>query len=186
MTTQIKFGRLKTREFASPEKLLRAVPCEPGMNVVDLGCGNGHFAVAAGLAVGNKGRVEALDILDEALSHTATLARLRGIQNVATRSCNLELFNASGLIEQSFDLAIMSGLLHQILNKSNAIREAYRLLKSGGRLLVVEWTKDSPLGPAWAERLDIAETRKLLEAHGFRPSGELPAGSFHYALLYAK
>ena len=55
------------------------------------------------------------------------------------------------------------------------------------------------VGPALVEsaaggvRLVIArvDARQLatvheLEAHGFRPSGELPAGSFHYALLYAK
>lgn len=186
MTTQIKLSKIKTREFLNPEKLLKAIPLEPGMTVVDMGCGNGHYAVSAGTIVGSQGQVHALDILEEALSQTATLARLHGIHNVSTRVCNLELFGSCGLEEQSGDLVVMSGLLHQLHNKANAIREAYRLLKTGGRLLVVEWTKDSPFGPAGALRLDEDETRELLEAHGFRPVSELPAGSFHYALLYAK
>lgn len=186
MTMPSKFGRLGTREFVDPEKLLKAIPVEPGMNVVDMGCGNGHYAVMAGQLAGSKGQVQALDILEDALSQTATLARLHGIQNISTKVCNLELFGACGLPEQSTDLAIMSGLLHQLKNKTNALREAYRLLKTGGRLLLVEWTKDSPLGPAQSERLEEEGVRKLLEESGFRPVSSLPAGSFHYALLYTK
>ena len=186
MNTQVQIGNPKTRQFVDPEKLLRAIPLEPNMRVVDMGCGNGHFSVTVGTMIGSKGQVEALDILDEALSQTATLARLRGIQNVSTRVCNLELFSSCPLAEQDFDLVIMSGILHQLKNQSNAVREAYRLLKTGGRLLVVEWTPDSPLGPAMSERLDKQKVSQLLEAHSFRPERELPAGSFHYALLYRK
>ena len=186
MTTLTTIRNPKTRQFVDPEKLLKAVPLEPNMRVVDMGCGNGHFAVTAGSMIGSKGQVEALDILDEALSQTATLARLRGIQNVSTRICNLELFGSCPLAEQDFDLVIMAGILHQLENPSNAVREAYRLLKTGGRLLVVEWTPESPLGPVASERQDKETIRRLLETHSFRPERELPAGSFHYALLYAK
>ena len=186
MTTQLKFGRLGTREFLNPEKLLKAIPVEPGMSVVDMGCGNGHYAVIAGQMVGSKGQVQALDVLEDALSQTATLSRLHGIQNVSTRVCNLELVGSCGLPEQAYDLAIMSGILHQLKNKANAVREAYRLLKTGGGLLVVEWNQDSPLGPSVSERLGAPEVRKILEEHGFRPAKEFPAGSFHYAFLYVK
>jgi len=190
---------VKTRSFLNPEALLKSVPLEPDMTVVDLGCGNGHYTAAAALLVGKKGQVHAFDILDESLSQTATLARMIGVQNVSTRQCNLEKFGSCDLEAQSADVAVMSSILHQLENKENAIREAYRLLKTGGRLLVVEWNKDAILGPSVSERISPEEIRGLLERNGFRPArpqrlsasdggrvGELPAGSFHYALLYTK
>lgn len=170
----------------NPEALLKNIPLEPDMVVVDLGCGNGHYAVSAGQLVGKKGEVHAFDVLEEALSQTATLARLAGIQNVSTRQCDLEKFRSCDLEGSCADIVIVSSLLHQLKNKENVVREAYRLLKTGGRLLVVEWTKDSSLGPEVSERMEEAELRGLLERHGLRPVAELPAGSFHYALLYAK
>ena len=176
----------KTRTFLNPETLLRSIPLEPDMTVVDLGCGNGHYATSAGQLVGKKGQVHAFDLMEEALSQTATLARLQGIQNVSTRQCNLEKFGSCDLEEQSADVAILGSILHQLENKENLIREAYRLLKTGGQLLVVEWKKDSSLGPPLAERVSETEARAMLEANGLRPVRELPAGSFHYALLYVK
>ena len=170
----------------NPETLLRSIPLEPDMTVVDLGCGNGHYTVAAGQLVGKKGQVHAFDLMEDALSQTATLARLQGIQNVSTRQCNLEKFGSCDLEEQSADVAIIGSVMHQLLNRENLIREAYRLLKTSGQLLVVEWQKDSPIGPPIPERIGEEEIRSLLESHGLRPVRELPAGSFHYALLYTK
>ncbi|OGE76648.1 MAG: hypothetical protein A3C85_01530 [Candidatus Doudnabacteria bacterium RIFCSPHIGHO2_02_FULL_48_21] len=190
---------VKTRSFLNPETLLRSVPLEPDMTVVDLGCGNGHYAATAAMLVGKKGQVHAFDILEEALSQTATLARLQGAQNVATRQCDLEKIGSCNLQEQSADVVVVSSILHQLKNKENAIREAYRLLKTGGRLLLVEWKKDSMIGPKVAERIGEKEIREILEHNGFRPArpqrlsasdggrvSDLPAGSFHYALLYTK
>src|SRR3989338_4718698 len=183
----------KVREFINPEKLLSAIPVEPGMVVADFGAGNGHFAVAAARLAGRKGQVRAYDIMEEALSQTATLARMSGVPNVSTHQCNLEKVGACDLEETSADLVIMSSILHQVAGKDNLIREAYRVLKTGGRILVVEWKKESPLGPAVSERLDMAAARQLLEARGLHPAspaggppGELPAGAFHYALMYSK
>ena len=156
------------------------------MKIADFGCGNGHYAAAAGILVGSSGEVFALDILEEALSQTAALARLSGAHNVSTRQCNLEKFGGCNLPETSCDLVIASGILHQTENRDNVLKEAYRVLKTGGRILVVEWQKNSPFGPVVADRLDVISARQLLEKQGFRPGFDLPAGSFHYALLYTK
>ena len=176
----------KTREFVNPEQVLAAVPVQPGMVVADFGCGSGHFAVAAADMAGRKGQVHAYDVLEEALSQTATLARLKGLQNVSTHQCDMEKFGACDLSELTADLVVISGLLHQLTNRDNAIREAYRALKTGGRILIVEWKKDSPLGPNVSDRVDSADVKILLEKHGLRPVAELPAGAFHYALVYSK
>ena len=176
----------KTKTFLDREKLLRAIPLAPNMTVADFGCGNGYYAVAAGSIVGKKGRIFALDIMEDALSQTSTLAKLVGLHNVSTESCDLEKFGSCKLPDTMADVVIMASLLHQADNKDNVIREAYRVLKTGGYLVVIEWNSDALMGPAPKERLSETAVRELLEKHGLRPAGTLPAGAFHYALLYKK
>lgn len=156
------------------------------MTVADFGCGNGYYAVAAGSIVGKKGQIFAFDILEDCLSQTATLAKLVGLHNVSTRLADLEKFDSSGLPDVSCDLVIVSSLLHQVENQDNVAREAYRVLKTGGRILAVEWRSDALFGPETTLRVSSDTLRKLLEENGFRPIKELPAGAFHYALLYSK
>lgn len=176
----------QTKTFLDPEQLLREIPLETGMTVADFGCGNGYYAVAAGSIVGKKGQVHAVDILDEALSQTATLARLTRLNNVATHHCNLEDVGTCPLADTSCDAVILSSLLHLVQNAEPVLREAYRVLKTGGKIIVVEWKAGGAIGPGPEHRVPEAEARRLLEKYGFHPQSELPAGSFHYALLYSK
>ncbi len=156
------------------------------MAVADFGCGNGYYAVAASELVGNSGQVFAIDVLEEALSQTATLAKLMGFSNVSTKQCDLEKLGSCPLADTSCDLVIMASFLHQVENKDNLVREAYRVLKTGGRLVVVEWQSEAVWGPIPAKRVSRQAVQQLLEKYSFRPVTELPAGSFHYALLYSK
>src|SRR3989344_2798503 len=163
---------IKTREFVNPETLLKAVPIEPGMVIADFGCGNGHYTTAAAELAGKKGHVTAFDVMEEALSQTATLAKLLGLHNVATRQCDLEKLGSCAMPETSCDLVIISGIMHQSDKRENVLREAYRVLKTGGRILVVEWEADSPLGPAAADRISKSDMQGLLEKFSFRPLSE--------------
>lgn len=172
--------------FLDPQMLLSEVPLAPGMVVADFGCGNGYYSTAAASKIGQKGQVFAIDIMLDALSQTATLAKMEGLRNIIMRQCDLEKFGACDLPETSCDLVIAASLLHQIENKDNAMREAYRALKTGGKILVVEWLPEAKLGPAPRDRLLATEAKNLLEKNGFRPVKELAAGAFHYALLYQK
>src|SRR3989344_5278301 len=136
----------KAQKFLDPEKLLFSVPVTSDMVVADFGCGNGYYSVAAAKIVGKKGQVYALDILEDALSQTATLAKLNSIPNITTRQCDLEKLGACQIPDTSCDFAIISSILHQLENKENVIREAYRVLKTGGKLIVVDGSRLRRLG----------------------------------------
>src|SRR3989344_3278201 len=136
--------KTKDRTFVNPDQLLKAVPVEPGMMIADFGCGNGHYTAAAAQLAGRQGQVQAFDVMEEALSQTATLAKLLGLHNVTTRQCDLEKLGSCKLPETTCDLVIISGIMHKSEDHENVLREAYRILKTGGRLLVVEWEMESP------------------------------------------
>ena len=174
------------KKFLEPNELLKLVPVERGMIVADFGAGSGHYALASAQLVGRSGEIFALDILEDSLSQIAASARLTGIHNISTQICDLEKMGSCQLLDTSCDLVIVSSVLHQAEQKDSIIREAYRVLKTGAKVLVVDWTSDAVFGPPVGERIRKDEVRNLLEKHGFRPVKELPAGSFHYALLYSK
>lgn len=176
----------RTQVFVNPEKLLQTIPVEPGMNIADFGCGNGHYTVAAAGMAGAKGAVYALDILEEALAQTATHAKLLGLFNVTTKLCDLEKFGSCPVPDITCDLVILGSLLHIIKDRDSVLRAAYRVLRTGGKLLVVEWLPGSFFGPPPSLRLPKEDVQALVEKSGFRPVRELPAGSFHYAFLYQK
>lgn len=172
--------------FVKPENLLKNISLKQGMTVADFGCGSGHYTVAAAAQVGAKGQVYALDVQEEALSHTATHAKLLGLHNVSTKLCDLEKFGSCPVPETSCDLVILGSVLHQVQDRDNVLRYAYRVLKTGGWLVAVEWLPDAFFGPPQPERISKEVIQTLIEKFSFRPAGVLPAGSFHYALLYQK
>lgn len=176
----------KVQTFLNPVDLLAQVGLDEGMNVADFGCGNGYFAIAAAKIVGSNGQVYALDILEHMLSQTASQAKLEDAYNVTTIYCDLEKTGSTEIEDQSCDLVIVSNFLHQVNSKDGILREAYRILKTGGQILTIEWEATSALGPPRSERVPRADMEKLLEKYGFTPVKDLRAGSFHYALLYKK
>lgn len=186
MAIATKQNSINLPRFLDPGSLLASVPVTPGMVVADFGCGNGYYSVAAGSLIGSQGEVHAIDIMEDALSQTGSLAKLLRLRNINLHQCDLEKSGASELAATSCDLVILASLLHQVPKKENVIREAYRVLKTGGKILVVEWKPEAKLGPALADRIADSEARSLLERQGFRPISNLPAGAYHYALLYGK
>jgi ArsR family transcriptional regulator len=100
--------------------------------VGDLGCGTGQLAATLAPCVG---RVIAVDQSRAMLA--AARARLPGLTNVELRQGNLE---SLPIADAELDAAVMSLVLHYVPEPLEALREARRVLKPAGRLLVVDMT----------------------------------------------
>ncbi len=98
--------------------------------VGDLGCGTGALLTTLAQSVG---RVIGVDASDEMLA--AARARLRSTDNVELRRGSLE---ALPIEDATLDAATMMLVLHHVASPGAAIAEAARVLKPGGRLLVVD------------------------------------------------
>jgi SAM-dependent methyltransferase len=104
---------------------------EPGMVVLDLGCGVGFDAFVAAQIVGPMGRVVGVDISPEMLA-VADAARIEaGFSQIDFREAAIEALPFS---DASFDVALSNGVVNLIPDKPAALREVFRVLKSGGRL----------------------------------------------------
>jgi ubiquinone/menaquinone biosynthesis C-methylase UbiE len=152
-----------------------------------LGCGNGFFTLPAAKIVGDSGKVWAVDVLEESLSKIMSLARLSRYKNVRTLHHDLESGQPSAIGDLSCDFAIVGKVLPQLRQTQNFIREIYRLLKTEGWILLVEWKKQqSPIGPAYETRIAEEAAVALFTKQGFKLVKSLPADSYHYALLLQK
>lgn len=157
-----------------------------GATVADFGAGNGYYPVAAAKLVGENGMVYAVDAKNEALEATMSAARHEGLKNIYTVRHDMEL-PGTPIADSSCDGVVLSGILHLSHLRDNVARESYRVLKTGGRLVVIEWKKEPlPFGPSIDSRIAQADLPGILAASGFRLQAEIPADAFHYAMVFLK
>jgi len=153
---------------------------QPGEVVLDLGSGGGIDCFLAADKVGAAGYVYGVDMTDEMLAVARRGAERQGRANVEFRKGVIE---ALPIDSACVDVIISNCVLNLSPDKPAAFREAFRVLRSGGRLaisdVVVDGTLDDlPVSEAqirsalsWAGcaagALTIAELTRLLEAAGF-------------------
>jgi len=114
------------------DALIRAASPTGTEQVLDVGCGAGHTALA--LAPRVRG-VTAIDVTPEMLGVAAELAKTRGVANVSFRHADATAlpFDAS-----SFDLATSRYSAHHFADPAAALTELARVLRPGGRFLLVD------------------------------------------------
>jgi len=168
--------------------IFEKVGLEQGMNVGDLGCGNlGYFSVPAAKIVGKTGIVYAVDILKPVLLSVDGIAKKEGLDNIKTVWSNLEIVGATKIPEASLDLVATINMLFQSDKDEVVLKEAYRLVKSGGKLLIVDWKSvDVPFGPKLETRIKKEDAIKFSQDAGFKLLEEFEAGPYHFGLIFVK
>ena len=157
-----------------------------GQVVADLGCGNGFYVLPAAQMIGPTGMVYAVDVQTQKLAATVSIANQFGYKNVRVVQANLGK-PILDIPQNSCDLVIVGNILHEIESKEELIKNVYRVLKSPGRVVAVEWKRTAtPFGPPLERRLDQAKLEIMLQMAGFRKDKDLLADGYHYAVLYEK
>lgn len=168
-------------EILPPRELLQRAGVRRGMHVADIGCGPGFFTFPAASLVGPTGTVYAIDISEEMLQVIREKSAARGSRNVIPLAT---AENALPLPDQVADVALVAFVLHEAEDRPAFLREVARILKPGGRVLLLEWdAREMPMGPPTAERLAPPESRALLEAAGIAVVEEFAPNPFHYGII---
>ncbi len=176
-----------TPSFLDPVVTIGEFGITPAMRVADFGCGAGHLTILLAQAVGDQGRVTALDIMEDKLDSVRVQAKASGLENVDTVRANLEVLGSTGLADQSQDVVLLANILFQSNKKSEILKEASRVLKIGGRVILIEWKKGAGgFGPPDDLRTDNETMKNLFAAEKFTPSREFSAGQFHYGIIFTK
>lgn len=104
-----------------------------GETVVDLGCGGGIDVFLAAKRVGNKGKVIGIDMTEDMLNKARANAKKTGLKNVEFKLGEIENIPLDSDIA---DCIISNCVINLSENKQKVFNEAFRILKSGGRLMV--------------------------------------------------
>lgn len=173
-------------KFLNPSEIVAQMGLMQGQTVADLGCGNGFYVLPAAQMVGGGGTVYAVDVQEAKLAATVSIANQFGYRNVRVHQADLAR-PLLDLPQNSCDAIIIGNILHEINDKQQLLKNAYRLLKQSGKLLVVEWKKNTvPIGPPMNNRIDQEQAEVWFMNLGLRKAGELNADSFHYAVMFEK
>lgn len=170
-------------EFINPLDILNKIELKPDMVAVDFGSGSGGWVIPLAQKL-EEGRVFAVDVQEEPLSALGSKAKSQGLKNIKKVVADVEK-EVPGIAAFSCDLVLMTNLLFQVDNKEGVFQEAKRVLKQGGRILVVEWKVESVLGPQEG-KVSQEEVKAIAQKLGLRLEKEFEAGTYHYGLLFIK
>lgn len=148
---------------------------QPGQTVIDLGSGGGIDCFLAAKRVGEDGRVIGVDMTAEMIEKARANKLKVGAENVEFRLGEIEHLPVA---DQTADVVISNCVINLSPDKSQVFREAYRVLRPGGRLAVSDIVTDGPLPnkvknslSAWAGciagALDVNDYIAAIEAAGF-------------------
>ncbi len=168
--------------FLNPEQIIKNLRLRKDMIAADFGCGSGSWVLPLAEKL-EDGKVYAIDILEEPLSALQSKAKAKNLDNIETVLADIE--KNSKLEDGIADLVLITDLLFEVDDVMAVLEEGKRVLKKGGRILVVDWKKDVALGPEQGRVLP-SEIKKIAKDLGLKLEREFDAGIYHFALLFEK
>jgi len=166
-----RFNRLAEREYTADRDLLPFLKIRPGIAIADIGAGGGFFSYRFARLTGSGGRVYAVDIDPESLSYIKKMAAKKRLSNLVIVKGS---HNSPNLAEKSMDLIFIRNTYHHISNRVEYFSRLKKVMKPGGRLVVVEYAPDklSPGRKSWGHYTETRIIKRELRQAGWTLSHE--------------
>ena len=157
--------RVERDDEEEPNVALDVLKIAKGSTVADIGAGSGFITERLAARVGPTGKVYANDVQPQMLQMLANRLAKKKITNVTLVQGAID---DPKLPPDSVDLEIMVDVYHEFSQPQAMLRKLREALKSGGRMVLVEYRKENPAIPIRPEhKMSVAEAKMEVEAEGF-------------------
>lgn len=172
-------------EWQKPAELIAALAIRPGMRVADVGAGTGFFLRYLSDAVGPSGRVIAVEVETNLVSHMKNRAKEEGLDNVDVVLTPLDRLT---LPDRAIDVLLLVDAYHHIDKRIEYFRAAGTTLARNGRIAIVDWKPgDLPRGPHDEDHKIAAEVvEREMTASGYRLVAAPDILPYQYVLVFAR
>jgi SAM-dependent methyltransferase len=159
--------------WQKPAEVIAALKLAPDATVADIGSGTGYFAVRLARAA-PKGKVYGVDAEPDMVRYLGERAKREGLTNLVPVTARPR---EPGL-PVAVDVAMLVDTYHHVPERERYFRELRKSLKPGGRLAIIDFTLDSPVGPPRRARIPEGDVKRelsragytLVEEHRFLPN----------------
>jgi predicted methyltransferase/mono/diheme cytochrome c family protein len=159
------FDRPERDAEERPDQLIAALDILPGSTVADIGSGTGYYTWRLAQKVGPDGKVLAVDVQQPMLDRTKAAVTQHNLRNV---DYVLADNDDPRLPEKALDLVFIAYAYHEFDNPERVMAAVRRSLKPGGRVVILEYAKESNIAPASPlHKMSFEEIRREIEPMGF-------------------
>ena len=172
--------------YAHRERIVAAAKVRPGMAVADVGAGRGLFTRLFAKAVGEEGKVYAVDIAERFLRHIEKTAEAEGLTNVETVRAAADSVE---LPVESVDLAFVCDTYHHFEFPLKTMASIHKALRPGGRVVVIDFRRVEGESSDWIlshVRAGQEVFRAEIESAGFRLVEEPDFLKENYCMVFEK
>lgn len=168
-------------KWQDPMKIIDWLELDGTEAVADIGSGTGFIALRLGEKY-PKATVFGVDVSDKMGEILVQRAGEKGLTNILFVKTDGRLIN---LENASADILFMVNILHEVDTDYGLVDECRRILKPGGRMVVVDWRKDlTPVGPPVEERISESEADVIMADRGFSLLAGPELYPHHYTLVF--
>jgi len=169
------------------KKIVSNFGLQEGQTVADLGVGYGHYIYDVAREVGQSGKVFAVDVQKQMIERLRKEVDEKGVKNVEVIWGDIEVVGGTKLKKDAVDVVIVSNVLFQVDSKPGFVHECSRILKVGGRLILIDWHESfGGLGPQTNAVVSEDTARRVFETGPFEYVRNIDAGEHHYGIIFKR
>ena len=176
------------RRLLNAKAILKEAGLTLDKEYADFGAGTlGHFVFPASDMVGPNSNVYAVDILKNALNAIKNRAQLEQIHNIIPVWGDIEREKGVSIPPASLDVISMINIGSLIIKSPMVLKEAARLLKPGGVLVVADWEPiEQVIGPPLETRVAEEAVKPAVLQAEYRYVKSFEAGPHHWGMLFKR
>lgn len=179
--------------WPTPGITLRSLGITSGTTLAEVPCGNGYFALPAA-RITDPAQVYGLDLDESLLDELTHLADQQEIENIVP--IHGDARSLAHHLPDPVDVVLIANTFHGVDDKGGFVQQAVDSLRSGGRLIIVNWhdlpretttVAGEPRGPPTDLRMSPNETETVvLDAADITLSEQVEVPPYHYAVLFER